>query len=119
MRPYQRAKTRIKLVDTVIKQKEFQQQQERKEYVKNQKGRFNIHEVINNLPSENNVIHWSSKSQNFKPTSIIGGMLNLIKVTGQRPIVTTSRIGVARLGLREGGLVGCKVTIRNKVNVTR
>ncbi len=39
---------------------------------------------------------------------------DMMKITGQRPLVTKARKSIANFKLREGMPIGCKVTIRNK-----
>lgn len=66
-------------------------------------------------------VHWSSKAKGFQPTAFGPEIHKLRKSTGQRPCVTLSNKGVARLGIREGARTGIKVTLRgrNKFRYTR
>lgn len=59
-------------------------------------------------------VHWSSKSKGFQPTVFGPEIHKLRKSTGQRPCVTLSNKGVARLGIREGARTGIKVTLRGR-----
>lgn len=59
-------------------------------------------------------VHWSSKSKGFQPNFFGPEIHNLRKTTGQRPCVTLSNKGVARLGIREGARTGIKVTLRGR-----
>ena len=59
-------------------------------------------------------LHWSSKIKDFQPTTFGPEILSIRKLTGQRPYVTNSKKGVARLGIREGARSGIKVTLRGR-----
>jgi len=39
---------------------------------------------------------------------------DLVKITGQKPVVTKARISVAGFKIRQGWPVGCKVTLRGE-----
>ncbi|MDH5750097.1 MAG: 50S ribosomal protein L5 [Rhodospirillales bacterium] len=45
---------------------------------------------------------------------IQGAVEDLTKITGQKPVITTARKSIANFKLREGMVVGCKVTLRNE-----
>jgi ribosomal protein L5 len=59
-------------------------------------------------------VHWSSKAKGFQPTAFGPEIHKLMKSTGQRPCVTLSNKGVARLGIRQGARTGIKVTLRGR-----
>ncbi|HTR85853.1 MAG TPA: 50S ribosomal protein L5 [Reyranella sp.] len=44
--------------------------------------------------------------------AVDGAMADLTAITGQKPIVTKSRISIATFKLRENMAIGCKVTLR-------
>jgi large subunit ribosomal protein L5 len=44
--------------------------------------------------------------------AVDGAVADLTAITGQKPIVTKSRISIATFKLREGMSIGCKVTLR-------
>ena len=44
--------------------------------------------------------------------AVDGAVADLTAITGQKPVVTKSRISIATFKLREGMAIGCKVTLR-------
>jgi large subunit ribosomal protein L5 len=48
-----------------------------------------------------------------QPSLLEGAVVDLTKISGQKPIVTKSRDSIAAFKLREGQSIGCKVTLRN------
>ena len=47
-----------------------------------------------------------------EPKKIDGAVADLTAITGQKPIVTKARNSIANFKLREGMIIGCKVTLR-------
>ncbi len=47
-----------------------------------------------------------------EPKKIDGAVADLTAITGQKPIVTKARQSIANFKLREGMIIGCKVTLR-------
>ena len=47
-----------------------------------------------------------------EPKKIDGALADLTAITGQKPIVTKARQSIANFKLREGMIIGCKVTLR-------
>ena len=47
-----------------------------------------------------------------EPKKIDGAVADLTAITGQKPIVTKARHSIANFKLREGMIIGCKVTLR-------
>lgn len=80
-------------------------------------GRVDKRRKSNNpyeIKSNKEHVHWSSKSVGFQPIEFVPARFKLMKSTGQRPNVTESSKGVARLGIREGAMVGIKITLRGR-----
>jgi large subunit ribosomal protein L5 len=48
------------------------------------------------------------------PKTIDGAVEDLLKITGQKPIVTIARKSIANFKLREGRAIGAKVTLRGE-----
>ena len=46
------------------------------------------------------------------PKSLENAMNDLTQITGQRPMITKAKKSIAAFKLREGAIVGCKVTLR-------
>ena len=44
--------------------------------------------------------------------AVDGAVIDLTKITGQKPVITKSRISIATFKLREGMAIGAKVTLR-------
>jgi large subunit ribosomal protein L5 len=54
-------------------------------------------------------------SGEFSDKKVLDNALaDLVKITGQRPVVTKARKSVAGFKIREGWPVGCKVTLRGE-----
>ena len=47
-----------------------------------------------------------------QPSLLEGAVADLTKISGQKPIVTKSKISIAQFKLREDQAIGCKVTLR-------
>ena len=47
-----------------------------------------------------------------EPKKIDGAVADLTAITGKKPIVTKARQSIANFKLREGMIIGCKVTLR-------
>ena len=47
-----------------------------------------------------------------EPKKIDGAVADLTAITGQKPIVTKAKQSIANFKLREGMIIGCKVTLR-------
>ena len=47
-----------------------------------------------------------------QPSLLEGAVADLTKISGQKPIVTKSKISIAQCKLREDQAIGCKVTLR-------
>ena len=74
-----------------------------------QLGLTNVHQV----PAlEKIVINCSIGSQADRKVAIDEAVNDLTLISGQKPIVATSRIAIANFKLRAGEPVGCKVTLR-------
>jgi large subunit ribosomal protein L5 len=74
-----------------------------------QLGLRNIHQV----PAlEKIVINCSIGSQSDRKVAIDEAVHDLTLISGQKPIVASSRIAIANFKLRAGEPVGCKVTLR-------
>ena len=48
------------------------------------------------------------------PKTVDGAVEDLIKITGQKPVVTIARKSIANFKLREGRAIGAKVTLRGE-----
>lgn len=100
MRLHQKSHTRITLVDSASLSQ----------------GQLKSHRQLQQEASNTKAVnlHWSSKAKGFQPTVFGPEIHKLRKSTGQRPCVTLSNKGVARLRIREGARTGIKVTLRGR-----
>lgn len=60
------------------------------------------------------VLNVGVKEANINNNKILTALLILLLITGQQPTPTKARKSVANFKLREGKIIGCKVTLRGK-----
>ena len=58
------------------------------------------------------VVNMGVEEAGREPKKIDGAVADLTAITGQKPIVTKARQSIANFKLREGMIIGCKVTLR-------
>lgn len=75
----------------------------------------NLYNIQNpfNIPILEKVVINRGIGEAIKNNKIINDTVNqFIAITGQKPILTTSKKSIANFQLRQGQVVGCKVTLR-------
>ena len=90
-----------------------------KYYCKNQiledvllkKNRLNIHQGPN---LEKITVSIGVKEANINTNKILPTLTTLFLITGQQPTVTKARKSIANFKLRQGKIIGCKVTLRGQ-----
>jgi large subunit ribosomal protein L5 len=60
------------------------------------------------------VLNIGVKEANLNNNKILTALLILILITGQQPVTTKAKRSVANFKLREGRIIGCKVTLRGR-----
>lgn len=58
------------------------------------------------------VLNMGIKEAHDDPRALEGGMNDLAKITGQRPMVTRAKHSISDFGITKGDPVGCRVTLR-------
>ncbi|HRE01336.1 MAG TPA: 50S ribosomal protein L5, partial [Ilumatobacteraceae bacterium] len=84
-------------------------QDEVKAALKEQLGIANVMQIPK---FEKIVINMGVGRATQQPSLLEGAVSDLQKITGQKPIVTKSKKSIASFKLREGQLIGAKVTLR-------
>lgn len=57
------------------------------------------------------VIHMSVKDTLVDKKAILGGLVTLERISGQRPTIIRAKKSVAAFHLKEGSIIGCKVSL--------
>ena len=60
------------------------------------------------------VISIGVKESNINTNKILNPLIILLLITGQQPTITKARRSIANFKLREGKIIGCKITIRGQ-----
>jgi large subunit ribosomal protein L5 len=60
------------------------------------------------------VISIGVKESNNNTNKILNPLIILLLITGQQPTITKARRSIANFKLREGKIIGCKITIRGQ-----
>lgn len=76
-----------------------------------QLGVMNVYQVPR---LEKIVVNCSIGSQSDRKVAIEDAVNDMTLITGQKPVVATSKIAIANFKLRAGEPVGCKVTLRGR-----
>jgi len=86
----------------------------RKEIISLLMKRFNYTSVMQ-VPKVNKITLNMGVGEAVENKKVVeSGVDDLMKITGQKPIVTLARKSIAGFKVREGWPVGCKVTLRGK-----
>lgn len=60
------------------------------------------------------VISIGVKEANINTNKILNSLTTLLLITGQQPSITKARRSIANFKLREGKIIGCKITLRGQ-----
>lgn len=78
------------------------------------KSEFN-YENINNIPKLEKIIVHRGLGEATKNSKVIEATYKqFIQITGQRPMLTIAKKSLSNFNLREGQIIGCKVTLRGE-----
>ena len=74
--------------------------------------KFNYKSVMQVPKLEKIVINIGLGDTKENPKALENAMNDIMKITGQKPVITKARKSIAAFKLREGANIGCKVTLR-------
>ena len=92
---------------------EILKEQYQKEVVPALMKKFNYKSVMEVPKLEKIVINVGIGDMKDNPKALDNSINDLIKITGQTPIVTKAKKAIAAFKIREGVNIGCKVTLRS------